>query len=449
MNHKVRLGVKEFRKYPERIKEFVRWYPCDFGRINAHKIWNSKTGAMSKDNIALYIHLPFCKGKCTFCSFCVYTFEQNQAKRYLLALKKEIKLYAQQKYFKNHVIDSIWIGGGTPTTYSAKEIHSLLTLVLGILPYTDNVEITLETTPNDYQSDKLLFLSRTVTKLSVGIQSTDDYYLSMFNRLYTSRDIIEFVNHIKHIGYETVNADIIYAKPGETMEHWEKDITRLAGLGFDHISLFSFVAVEGTPIYESIKHGTLPPVCKRSTELNMYQSARQILKKEGYLPYTAYYFSKGSTPKFQYHIDRWKAPQKDVIGFGNGAFSYVYPYHYVNIHNIKQYMKSVHQHQLPIMVGKKLTPKEEWTREVILGMKFITLNLDDFASHFGFRLEEKEKKKLRRFQNLGLIKLTKHYMHLTTKGLFYINNLSKEFFTKNNLRKAQPLGLYLNEIKKI
>ena len=218
------------------IDEVIRWYPTEFNNQDCNNMWDKK-------GMNLYVHIPFCRGKCGFCPFNSKPITHENLNEYFDALKKEIMLYAKEPYFKDRYIRSLWIGGGTPSAVPFDRLDDVLKLLKKEFDFRDGTEITLETNLFDLNEKYIKTVAQSpVTRLSIGVQSFNDKYLKMMGRTYRREWIDQFFKFIKNYNLD-ISIDVMYRYPGQSVDEVREDMQSIVSMSdsIDHITLYSLI----------------------------------------------------------------------------------------------------------------------------------------------------------------------------------------------------------------
>lgn len=280
--------------------------------------------------IGLYIHIPFCLKKCAYCDFyslCHTTKQQKQA--YVDELCREIASYAS----KSLVADTVYIGGGTPTTLSKEQLFQIIYAVKGAFALSDDLEFTLEMNPATASFETLRALRKVgVNRLSIGIQSLCDDELSILGRVHSANDALQSVRIAREAGFENVSVDVMYGIPNQTQTSFEKTINGILALKPDHISAYSLIFEEGTPFFEQKDSFRL---ANEDEEFAFYQTLCDRLKESGYCHYEISNFAKEG--KHSRHNQRYWL-LSPYIGCGAAAHSFFGGIRYQNASDISKYL---------------------------------------------------------------------------------------------------------------
>lgn len=272
---------------------------------------------------ALYIHIPFCEHICDYCDFPKLQYFRNFAVKYIESLKKELS-----SYNINHPLETIYVGGGTPT---ALEDDLFLKLLQMIKPYTQRIkEYTFEANPESLSIDKLKMMKEYgVNRLSIGVESTDDKILSLVNRKHTFKDVQTAINRARESGFDNINVDLIIGLPHVQKDNFIKDLDNVISLGVEHISCYSLTVHPHTVF--SLK-GVEEPKDEFAREL--YDIAENRLKEAGFVHYEISNWAKPCRESL-HNYTYWKDEQ--YYGLGFGASGYIKDIRYTNTRNLEQY----------------------------------------------------------------------------------------------------------------
>lgn len=415
------------------VDEVIRWYPTEFNDTDCDSMWEKK-------GMNLYVHIPFCKGKCGFCPFNSQPITNKNLDEYFSMLKKEIRLYAKEHYFKDRYIRSLWIGGGTPSAVPFERIKDVLNLLMKKFHFQDDTEITLETNLFDLNEDYIKEVADSpVTRLSIGVQSFQDKYLKMMGRTYRREWIDKFFKFIKKYHLD-ISIDVMYRYPGQTVEEVREDMKAIVSMSdsIDHITLYSLILFPKLPIYKMVKSQKLP----KQPNLNTYYEMNKVLTEElqehgPYHEYTTNHFAKEGKENI-YNLDRWGFPQKECLSFGPGAFSQIKDYVYCNEHLLQNYYDKIRHNKKPVQSGKKMTLLEQISRYLVLGVKNLEIDLDEFEFLVGCDVVSLYSKQIEELKKNGYIKIQDHKLKITPEGKAWIIDVSRSFFTANNIDFTQP-----------
>ena len=369
---------------------------------------------------SLYIHIPFCATKCYYCAFNTYTFHKEQAKVYLQALRTEMELYASE----TEPLQTIFIGGGTPSILSANALTQLFTNIGEYFQITPNVEITVECNPGTVDAEKLRVMrDNGVNRLSFGLQAMQDETLKQLGRIHTVAEFLESYHLAREGGFENINIDLIFALPDQTMDAWHHTLNEVISLEPTHISAYNLVMEETTRFYEWWQAGELH-LPSEDTEADMFQYTIETLTAHGYRHYEICNFASPNHSA-KHNLVYWD--NQPCLGLGAGACGYVNGIRYSNIRGIVPYIKKLSQHHKPIADTEHLTGHAEKAETLMLALrKREGISLDAYQSRFGEKIEVAFGDILKKWIDQQLLEYTATHLRLTSRGLFLANEVFVE-----------------------
>jgi len=322
---------------------------------------------------SVYIHIPFCDTICSYCDFCKFLKNEEWINKYLDSLEKEIKTY-----YNSDILDTIYIGGGTPSCLNVDQLTKLFNIIK-ILNKNKEYEFTFECNIENITKEKLeLLYENGVNRLSIGVQTFNEKYLSFLNRKHTKRDIIEKINLAKELGFKNINIDLIYALPNQTLEELNEDIDEFLNLDITHISTYSLIIEPNTKLYINNNKNI-----EEDLDYEMYKLICDKLKASGYNHYEISNFSKDGYES-KHNLTYWN--NDEYYGFGLGASGYIGNIRYDNTRNFNKYLNGEY-----IKEFHKLEKEEKIENEFILGLRKINgINKDTFKNKYNKDIKEIE-----------------------------------------------------------
>ena len=353
---------------------------------------------------SIYIHIPFCERKCKYCSFVSYE-KCDLLDKYIEVLVKEIKSYASVN------VDTIYIGGGTPSLMSGEQLSKILTAVRQYHNVKSNAEISIECNPNSITKDKLLaYKSCGVNRVSIGVQSLDDKVLGSVGRLHTSEMALKGLAVAREI-FDNVSADLIVGLPYQKAEQVVEDIRKIAPF-VTHYSVYSLMLERGTKLFDLVQKGevVLP---NEDTVVDMYDSAVSVLKDLSFERYEVSNFGL----KCKHNLAYWT--QKDYYGFGVASHSCVKGVRYSNTESLEEYLdKKCVQESYAISKGEA---REEY---IMLRMRLAEgFSISDYSERFG-KLPNMDK--VDKMKKQGLVAVENGYIKATDLGFHLLNHIILE-----------------------
>lgn len=300
---------------------------------------------MENKELGIYIHIPFCQHKCDYCDFISFYNKQNMVKGYVEAMKKEINSYFQNKAFlDNYNITTIYIGGGTPSFIDSQyivEIMELLEMKL-IRNQTkfEDMEITIEVNPGTVNQKKLEdYKKAKINRLSIGLQSTNNSILKEIGRIHSFEQFLETYRLANQVGFDNINVDLMIGLPNQRIEDVKESLNEIINLkpAPTHISVYSLIIEEGTVIAQKIGNHQLQEM-DEDLERNMYWYVKDTLELNGYKHYEISNFAKEGKES-KHNLNCWL--QKEYIGIGLGAHSYINGIRYANCETIEEYVDNM------------------------------------------------------------------------------------------------------------
>jgi len=369
----------------------------------------------------LYVHIPFCRTRCRYCSFVSGIYDEDTARTYVEALLREASLYTGEVRPA-----SIYIGGGTPTTLG----HNLLSrLVEGLIECFDplpEAEITVEANPETFGGFDVRKLADSgVNRVSLGAQSFVEYELVMLGRGHTPGDIDAAVGICRDAGIDNVSLDLIYSLPGQTVYGWLENVRRALSLDVDHLSIYDLSVDEGTPIYRDFAGGLLAKP-REDVQARMYLEAAELLESRGVKRYEISNFARKGR-ECSHNLNYWNSG--DYIGLGVGAHSHLSGTRWENKVDIGAYINDVNSGTEPVLYRRALNPKERASEYVMLALRVSEgIRMDYVTDRFGEEFAGRLREKALEMEDAGLVDLIDGRLSLTLGGALVSNPVTAEFF---------------------
>ncbi len=354
-----------------------------------------------------YIHIPFCKSKCHYCSFVSYTCTGSKD-TYLDALESEIR-----HYYEGDILNTLYIGGGTPSILDIFDFQRIVSL----FHKADSAEVTAELNPDDVNYDYMRGLYDVgINRVSFGCQTFNDEILKKINRRHNAEQVHEAVDCAMSAGFNNINLDFIYGLPEQTQEMFLEDLKRGAELGVPHISLYGLTLEKGSYFYEN---GFPDP--DEDEMADMYLAAIETLAQLGYEHYEISNFSKPGYYS-RHNMNYWN--NEEYYGFGIASHGYVHQVRYSNKTDLKEYLQNPTEHNKE----KFMTGQERLEEEIFLGFRRMSgINVAQINEKFGVDFEGKYNYILGKYEGLDLLQKTDVGYKLTPKGILLSNIILAEF----------------------
>lgn len=383
--------------------------------------------------VGIYIHIPFCKKKCKYCDF--LSFENNKyVKEYVDRVVWEIKEYKGILYknniendFNDIVIDTIYIGGGTPSFIESKYIVQILNTLKENFVIKNNPEITIEINPGTVDKDKLQdYYSSGINRLSMGLQETHDEILKNIGRIHNFDEFLNTYKLARELRFNNINIDLMIGLPNQTLAYIEESLNKILTLNPNHISLYSLILEEGTLLEKEVKTGkfTLP---SEELERKMYHKSKEILEKNNYIHYEISNFAKKGFYS-KHNLNCWE--QHEYLGFGLGSHSYFNKKRFSNQTNFQKYIeKSGEQvYNNSVMVHEVQSSIDQMKEYMLLGFRKINgIKKIDFYKKFKIDINKIFFHEITKLKNEGLIEENNIFIKPTLKGLDLANIIFEEF----------------------
>lgn len=371
----------------------------------------------------LYIHVPFCSTKCNYCDFNSYAGRLDTAESYFDALKKEIELYYNTMRY--NLIDTIFIGGGTPSCVNQKHINEVLNLCKIKFNISEACEISIESNPGTLDIEKLTSYQKSgINRISIGLQAYQNKLLKYLGRRHSTEDFIVSVELAKKAGFLNINADVIFGIPGQTMRDWAETLKVLVDLDITHISAYSLKIEEGTRFGDMLENGELIQV-EDELDRNMYHYAIDYLKENGFIQYELSNFSKEGY-ECRHNLTYWKCV--DYLGLGAGAHSLLEGERFSNKYTIEKYINAIEKGLKPVEERYQMEFSDRVAEYMFLGLRLNEgINNSEFKKLFGQDMFSMYEESFKELQQKKLIGICGERVSLTRLGLDLANQVFVKF----------------------
>ena len=382
------------------------------------------------DPLGLYIHIPFCRKRCKFCYFKVYTDKNaSEIEVYLDALIKENELYSRTRGFQGRQLRFAYFGGGTPSYISEKQLHYLVDGLNRHVSWENAEEVTFECEPGTLQKSKLQTLRDIgVTRLSLGIEHFDDRILEANGRAHLSPEIYRAYEWAREVGFPQINVDLIAGMMGETEEKWRDTVRRTLELEPDSVTIYQMELPYNTVIsQEMLKQGISSPIAGWDLKRRWLNYAFEQFQEHGYAIASATVLTTTRKPsRFIYTDALWHGG--DMIGLGVASFSHFGGVNFQNVHNFEEYLRVLKTDNLPLLRAVALTDKQRLIREMILQLKTGVLDTGYFRQKFGVDVWREFQSVYERLNADELLNRQNGTIKLTRRGLLEVDEILWEFF---------------------
>ena len=375
--------------------------------------------------IGIYVHIPFCKRKCFYCDFCSYANKTFLQERYVQALTKEITHRSKEN--NDYKVDTIYIGGGTPSLIDSKFIKEILNAIKINYKVCDNAEITIEINPGTVDEKKIKsYKEAGINRASIGLQSCDDKILKEIGRIHTYQDFENVYKMVNEVGINNINVDLMIGLPTQTTEDIENTLDRIIEKNPNHISVYSLIIEPGTIMEKLIRENKLI-LPDDEMERKMYWLVKEKLEKNGYKQYEISNFAKEGFES-KHNSNCWN--QQEYLGFGIAAHSYIDNIRFSNISNLEKYIENIEENKFDnnSIIQEKQDSNSKMDEYMILGLRKIDgIDYNDFYLKFKMHCQEVYKNEIDKLAKDGLIIENKNGIKLSEKGLDFANVVWSEF----------------------
>lgn len=376
--------------------------------------------------LGLYIHIPFCDRICNYCDFTAFQGANSKIKEYVEALKKEIEL----KGNKNFLIDSIFIGGGTPSFIDGKYIFEILEKVKENFTVLDNIEISIETNPKTFDEKKLeYYKSAEINRVSIGVQSFNDKILKELGRNHNSKEALESIELVKKFGFD-INLDLIFGYQSQTIEDILYDLEMVKNINPEHISYYALIIEEKTK-FKALQNAGKLNFLDEETERKMYHLIVEKLEEMGMNQYEVSNFAK--VGKESVHNKKyWNC--KEYLGLGISAHSYLNDERFSNTVNLSKYIKELHNGNIPVDFREKLDMPTKKFEYIIMNMRLKEgFLISDYNRLFESNFLEENKKAVKIGLENNVVEIKDDRIYFTKRGF----DIMDSFFVNCNLKETR------------
>ena len=401
-------------------------------------------------SISLYLHIPFCQAKCHYCDFNSYAGMLGHRERYIEALTEEIRLAGRRARLADGAprrCRTIFFGGGTPSLLTAEQVDELLREAHAAFAIAEDAEITLEANPGALEYGRLDALRAVgVNRLSMGAQSFNADLLRWMGRIHSPAEIETAFAAARRAGFTSVNLDFIFALPNQSLATWADTLEQALALGPEHLSLYSLIVEEGTPLFAWVRDGRVIPA-DDDTAADMYEYAQQRLATAGYGQYEISNWAKPGH-ECRHNLTYWR--NLPYIGLGAGAHSSFASHRFAEARPIAGYISRVRasvaegsDDALPagaIISDELISPALEMAETAICGLRLNAgISRAEFAARFGRTFEQVFDERLAEVRALGLIETVGDRVRLTEHGRLLGNEVFERLLPDDTDEPAEPM----------
>lgn len=398
-------------------------------RINdALRALNSEP--LADNTLGLYLHIPFCRKRCKFCYFKVYTDKKSsQIEGYVDALAKEVELYSRLPSVKGRKLRFVYFGGGTPSYISVNHLKKLVKRAKMAIPWDGAEEVTFECEPGTLSQSKLETIREIgVTRLSLGVENFNDFILEENGRAHLSKEIFQVMPWINELKFDQLNIDLIAGMVGETWDTWRDNVKQTIDLNPDSVTIYQMELPYNTVYTHLLSEGKMDiPVANWQTKREWHDYAFNELAAAGYEISSAYTMGKNKQAcQFVYRDSVWHGT--DMLGTGVASFGHTSGVHIQNTPSWDEYLSVVESGRLPLSRAFVTTPVERVTREMILQLKLGEIHPRYFKDKFDIDIIEKFAGAFQKLADEGMLTYSLERVTLTRAGFLRVDQLLPEFY---------------------
>ena len=370
--------------------------------------------------LGIYIHVPFCRTRCSFCAFYLRIHREDWAQAYVEALAREIRLYAAQDRLGGRLPDSLYFGGGTPTTLHPEQLVEILDVTRDGFGLARQAEVTVEAHPDSVTEEGLHTLREAgFNRISFGLQSADENELLQVGRKTERASVDLAIAHARAAGFANLNLDLIYGLPGQTLASWHETLAQALALAPDHLSCYALTVEEKTHLQVSLHRGDLPEP-DQDRQNAMEDQAALRLAEAGF---GRYEISNYSRPGFacRHNLLYWQGGE--YLGLGPSAQSYLNGCRFGNVEDLTAYQAEVAAGRLATVQTEQLSPAQRQREALVFGLRLIDgVQLSGSLAQSADQWEQK----LQRLEREGLIELKADRVRLTALGRRFADQVAVE-----------------------
>ncbi len=367
---------------------------------------------------AAYVHVPFCRHRCGYCNFAVVSGRDDLADRFLRAIDVELRDLGRPP------VDTLFIGGGTPTHLPADRLRQLLDCVSDRLDLASDCEWSVEANPEDINDEKLALLtSAGVNRISLGVQSFDDRKLKMLERGHSGDGAADVISKVA-ASIENLSIDLIFAAPGESLDDWRSDLQRAISLPVAHLSTYALTFEKGTQFWNRRRRGQLQGATE-SLEVEMYKLTRAMVSSAGWNHYEISNFARDPF-RCRHNLAYWQG--RGWFAAGPGAARFVDGRREVNHRSTTTYLKRIESGQTPTAESESISTEQYARERAAFGVRMIDgIDLDLLAEETGIDLQRRCTAEIETAVRNGWIEIAGGRVKLTERGILFADSVAAEF----------------------
>ena len=372
------------------------------------------------ETISLYIHIPLCVKKCAYCDFASYAGRMAQRGRYVQAVCREIR--AQAAFFGPRRVGTVFLGGGTPTLLTGAQVQEILNTAREVFDLPDDAEITMEGNPGTLTMDSLrAYRQAGVNRLSLGVQSLDDALLAAIGRIHTSEEAAQAVRMAREAGFENLSLDLMLGLPGQTAAQWKETLTGAIALAPDHLSCYSLILEEGTPLFERVQAGTCAPLPDEDAMEEMDALTAGLTRAAGYAQYEVSNYARPGK-QCRHNIVYWEC--LPYLGVGLGAHSDMDGRRFYNPEDWEAYLRMAEEGGAARAAEGANTREDRMFERMMMGFRQVRgVDAARFARDFGEEIGRVWPATVTEMTRGNLMACNKERIFLTARGMQVMNGV--------------------------
>ena len=381
----------------------------------------------------LYVHIPFCTRRCGYCDFNTFAGQSHLIPQYVRVLCQEVG-WVGQRHASQTTIDSIFFGGGTPTMLNTEQFAAIMEQIRHSFKVNEDCEITTEANPGTVNARSVQELRALgFNRISFGMQSAHPRDLKVLDRRHQYRDVLDAVAWSRDAGFEHINLDLIFGIPGQTLEIWQQNLDLVTQLPIDHLSLYSLILEEGTPLERWYQRGLVDLIDDDLTA-DMYETAMEVLAARGFSQYEISNWAKerpdGFDARCRHNLNTWR--YHPYFGFGAGASGFINGTRTMNVGQIPAYTQRLEDPSGEWSAAEAVDRLSEWEEMqewMMVGLRKVEegVSKTDFMSYFAQPIEKLFEAQLDKLIKQGLLQDTGDSIRLTRRGILLGNRVFAEF----------------------
>ncbi|NJP36507.1 radical SAM family heme chaperone HemW [Alkalicoccus luteus] len=373
-----------------------------------------------KNPSSLYVHVPFCEQICHYCDFNKFFLKNQPVADYIEACGSEMRMSESVA-----PIETVYIGGGTPTALEDEQLERLLELIHKHFTIKPSAEFTVEVNPGSASKETFTMMKRYgVNRLSIGAQTFDTGLLKAINRDHGEGDVEASIQLARHAGITDISVDMMFGLPGQTMEQWQQSLIKLVSLPISHVSAYSLKIEPKTVFYQMWNRGALK-LPNQDMEAEMYDWLYEYLHENDFQAYEISNFAK---PGYESLHNQAYWNNDGYVGIGAGAHGYVNGVRHRNHGPLPKYLKAIEAGEMPWIESHQVPVNEQMEEEMFMGLrKRIGVNGHRFEKRYGLTVEDAFPGTVSKLQERGLLQKEENHYRLTRQGLLLGNEVFEAF----------------------